>query len=121
LLLIPTSLFSAEIHGFVEIGRENFHERFYTDMEIRVEFNIYSLENTIYGGNQIWATLESKPYGSPFLDIYRIGYKAQIDKYYIKIEHSCGHPVWSTQNSKWWNEIIQLGQNFTVMTVGVEF
>ena len=59
LLLIPIAGYSAEVHGFVEIGRENFHERFYTDMEIRLEFDIYSLKNTIYGGNQILATMIS--------------------------------------------------------------
>ncbi len=121
LVLIPIAGFSAEVHGFVEIGRENFHERFYTDMEIRLEFDIYSLKNTIYGGNQIWATLVNKPFGSPFLDIYRIGYKLQINRYYAKIEHSCGHPVWSSHNIKWWKDAKQLGQNFTAMTMGVEF
>lgn len=118
IFLIPLTVFGAEVHGFIEVGRENFHERFYTDMEISLNFNIYSLHNTVYGGNQIWATID-KPKGAPFLDIYRVGYKVQIDQYYLKIEHSCGHPVYSLHNRDWWQGNAKRGQDLTTMTIGV--
>ena len=88
-------------------------------MEVQLSFNTFPLQHVIYGGNQIWAKI-IKSHGSPFIDIYRIGYKMQIDRYYAKIEHSCGHPVLSKQNERFWSTE-QLGQNFTAVTFGLEW
>ena len=119
LMFLPISAF-AEIHGFFEMGKTVENEWAKAEMELQYHFDIWKFHNQIYGGWETWFIF-NELIGSPFRDIYHLGYKIEYKKLYAEIEHFCNHPVYSSYNIGWWYDNIKGQGRLTTISVGVNW
>ena len=84
-----------EIHGYVEFGYIKELDAVETDIQIEyAPFNYLH----IYGGVSYIADPVSLLVYRPYREIYTTGVKIDIPEHiYLRLEHNCTHPVYSTQ------------------------
>lgn len=115
LVLMPATIYAAEIHGHFQYGYDYKNDSFKTDTEIVLSFHLL-VDLEIYGGQTV-LFVRDRQHGKPYRDIYTIGYTARIKPFYINLEHYCSHRV--LPSSYLYRDIMP--GDPTVISVGVEW
>lgn len=89
LLYLPVS---AQIGGYIELGKDLYSNISYTDIRIDYDFTFWNVHLIPYG-NQITWFYQDKYNGHPFRDIYIIGTELKYKGIVFGIEHYCSHAV----------------------------
>ena len=118
-ILLPVSLY-AEIHGRFEVGNVIENEWAYAEIELQWWVGKGSLKNELYGGWQTWFVPHDLC-GAPFKDVYFLGNRIHLRKFYFEIEHFCNHPVYSYYNRYWWTENVSNRGDLTTVSIGVKW
>jgi len=112
-LLVPSFSQGAEVHGYLEFGKDIENLEAYAEIGISLEFDIWIFQNSIYGGWLTWFTLpeEGVIMKNILYDLYTIGYRVAYDKFYVDLKHYCRHP----------EELSYADMSQTTIAVGVMF
>jgi len=122
LLFVPLSL-SAEIHGYLELGKGINNDWAMVKTEIQWWVGNGDVKNELYGGWETWMNFRvGLGNNRPFTSMYTIGDRFHYKNMYVGIESFCIHPIWSSSNVAHWNEIKSTYQGGMVTTfIGVEW
>ena len=93
LLFVPLMGLAQEIHGTLEMGTDLESMNSYVDFDISLDFRMWVLDISIFGGFEVWYIPDDFPYNSPFMDIYTIGCKVGYKTLYVELQHWCSHQV----------------------------
>lgn len=117
LLLIPLMGIAQEIHGNLELGTDLESMNSYVDFDVSLDFRLWVLDNSIFGGFEVWYIPVDFPYNSPFMDIYTIGCKVGYKIFYIELQHWCSHQVVSFP----FKERPMLNNGLSTLAIGIKF
>lgn len=119
LILIPAIGF-AGWSGNLEAGCSFETGDFYTGFQIAYGFPMWLLYVKLYGGIEILME-KSENFTlafCPYRDTYKIGGQINYRNIYLKLEHFCTHPVWSTKEQF---ERKAFQEDQTRLGIGIEF
>jgi len=119
-MVTPIITYGAEIHGYFEFSKTLETRDAIAKIELQIHSDIWRLHNELYGGWETWMKFGGLG-NSPFKDIYWIGDKITYAPLYLKIEHFCNHPVYSTYNHEWWLKNQRSGNALTTIYIGIEW
>jgi len=119
MIIIVPRIYPAELHGYFEFGKTLETNDAIAKLQLEVHHDIWRFENMIYGGWETWMKYGFR--SAPYKDIYFIGYQTTYEPLYLKIEHWCNHPVYSTYNHEWWAVNQRSGGALTTVSIGVKW
>ena len=88
--------------GVFKIGRDYSGQYCFTGIEFGYNFDVWKISIVPYGSLLTWSEVQGGFKYAPFREIYSAGMKIKYDRFTVRAEHYCNHPVYSGSRSISW-------------------